>query len=216
MSEDLAGEGLRGGLTAQERSEDRRRRVLAAALELFGTRGFAAVPVDQICRSAGISTKSFYPLFDHKEALFLQLYDDLIAGVAAAVIGAEVEGTSPSEAARRRLDALAHSLVDDPRVARVVLIESGGLSPMVEERRRAVHRQLADFVATTTVPYVAGGDLPDRDYRRAALGLVGAINEVVVDFVLAGDPGSVDILVDDLAELFTAVRLGLTQGGRGE
>lgn len=214
MNGDVASETLRGGLTADERSEDRRRRVLAAALELFGTRGYAAVPVDQICRAAGISTKSFYPLFDHKEALFLQLYDDLIAGVAAAVIGADVAGTSPSDAARRRLEALAHCLVDDPRVARVVLIESGGLSPAVEEQRRSVHRLLADFVATTTVPYVAEGDLPDRDYRRAALGLVGAINEVVIDFVLSPQPESLEVLVDDLAELFTAVRLGLAQGGR--
>jgi AcrR family transcriptional regulator len=203
---------LRGGLTAEERSADRRRRVLDAALELFGTRGYAAVPVDRICRTAGISTKSFYPLFDNKEALFSELYDELVSKIAVGVVAAPVEGLSVRDAVTARLDALVHAAVDDPRVARVVLIESAGLSPVVEERRRAVHNSLATFVVQTTAQFVDKGELPDRDYRRASLGLVGAINELIIDYVLSEDlgmDGSIDTLVSDLRDLFLAVRRGL-------
>jgi AcrR family transcriptional regulator len=157
-----------------------------AALELFGTRGYAVVPVDRICRTAGISTKSFYPLFDNKEALFTELYDELVSALAAKVIEAPVDGYSIADSVGIRLGALVHAVVDDPRVARVVLIESAGLSPAVEERRRAVHSALATFVVETTGKFVAAGELPDRDYRRASLGLVGAINELIIDFVHSG------------------------------
>ncbi len=212
LERDAAGGVVHGGLTAEERSADRRRRVLDAALELFGTRGYAAVPVDRICRTAGISTKSFYPLFDNKEALFLELYEELVGKIAASTIGARRTGVTVAEAVEAHLNAMVHAVVDDPRVARIVLIESGGLSPQVEERRRKVHNSLADFVDSTTVAFVASGDLPARDYRRAALGLVGAINELVIDFVASSNsenPLCVDELVADMRDLFLAVRSGL-------
>lgn len=202
---------LRGGLTREERRADRRRRVMDAAIELFGTRGYAAVPVDRICRMAGISTKSFYPMFDNKEELFIEVYDELVSSIAQAVMSAQVEGETLEESVRLRLLALVHAVVDDQRVAKIVVTESAGLSPRVEERRRAVHTALADFVVGTTAQFIDVGDLPAREYRRAALGLVGAVNELIVDFVVDPQGDTIDELVLDIRELFLAVRRGLTE-----
>jgi AcrR family transcriptional regulator len=47
-------------------------RLVAAARTLFAERGYAAVNVSDICRSAQVAKGSFYRYFDSKEAIFLE------------------------------------------------------------------------------------------------------------------------------------------------
>ena len=58
------------GLDAQQRLDERRRLLLDAGLELFGTAGYAATSVEQLCQAAYVSTRSFYELFPNKEACY--------------------------------------------------------------------------------------------------------------------------------------------------
>ena len=50
-------------------------RILAAAKELFLTRGYAATTVDAICEKAELTKGSFYYFFDSKEDLGLAVLD---------------------------------------------------------------------------------------------------------------------------------------------
>jgi AcrR family transcriptional regulator len=60
----------------QARSEETRRKIIAAAVELFGERGYAATGLGDIVERAGMTKGALYYHFDSKEAL-------------AAAIGAE-------------------------------------------------------------------------------------------------------------------------------
>lgn len=53
---------------------DKRKCLLAAALELFETRGFDAVAVPEIANAAGVATGTIYRYFETKEALVNALY----------------------------------------------------------------------------------------------------------------------------------------------
>ena len=44
-----------GGRSAAERRAERRERLLAAGLELFGTRGYAATSIERLCAAASVS-----------------------------------------------------------------------------------------------------------------------------------------------------------------
>src|SRR5258707_2057625 len=83
-----------GGISAGERISARRAKLLDAGLVLFGTRGFAATSVKDVCRQAGLTDRYFYESFDDSETLFLAVFDaltdDLFRSVALAV--AEAEG----------------------------------------------------------------------------------------------------------------------------
>jgi AcrR family transcriptional regulator len=55
-------------------AEDKRDRLLTAALELFETRGFDGVAVPEIAARAGVATGTIYRYFATKEALVNALY----------------------------------------------------------------------------------------------------------------------------------------------
>ena len=84
-----------GGVSADERIAARRAKLLDAGLELFGTRGFAATGVKDVCREAGLTDRYFYESFDDRLALFTAVFDrateDLLQSVAEAVIAGPSE-----------------------------------------------------------------------------------------------------------------------------
>jgi len=74
--------GPRGG-PAPERRAERRKAILAAALQEFSARGFAAARLDDVAVRAGIAKGTIYLYFQDKEALF----QDLIRSEMGPVVG---------------------------------------------------------------------------------------------------------------------------------
>lgn len=58
----------RHGLSRGVVAEDQRRRVLAAAAELFAERGYAALSIRALCARAGVSVSTFYANFANLDA----------------------------------------------------------------------------------------------------------------------------------------------------
>jgi AcrR family transcriptional regulator len=79
------------GLASEIVRESQRRRILGAALELFGRRGLLATSVQDLVREAHVSRATFYGVFPDKEACFLRLYEEgidwLWAGASRAAAG---------------------------------------------------------------------------------------------------------------------------------
>ncbi|MEJ5255846.1 MAG: helix-turn-helix domain-containing protein [Acidimicrobiales bacterium] len=89
-------ERLHRGRTMRERRAQRRQALLDSALELFGTRGYAATSIEELCRTSNVSTRYFYEEFQNREDLLASLYEDLLARAWEAVLAAEVKPGSAS------------------------------------------------------------------------------------------------------------------------
>src|SRR4051794_11712013 len=63
---------------------ERRERILAAAAEVFGRRGYVGATTDQVARAAGISQPYVVRLFGSKEALFLAVIENAKEALPAA------------------------------------------------------------------------------------------------------------------------------------
>lgn len=203
-----APERLRRGQTLSERRAQRRQALLDAALELFGTRGFSASSVEEICRTAYVSTRNFYEEFENREALLVALGDVMTQDAYIAMIEPVIpEGPDFSRReARVRIGAVVHALVDDPRVARVAFVESRGVSPLHEARRRDAHKLFARFVMGLDETDPTGSVWAGPTGETYALGMVGAINEVVGDWVLRETKPDLEELIDNLTEFFLLMR----------
>lgn len=219
------GSGRRySGLDAEERTTQRRAAILAAALELFGTTGYAATSVKQICREAGLTERYFYESFRDREASLTALYTELtgqmrdatLKAVGDALPGPDGDasaaghtGTSVpadlAEATRSGLAAFIGFLAEDPRRARVVLIEVVGVSPGLEDRRHAVLREFAGLVSDVWSAE-PGGPATTETQRLTTVGLVGAVNHLLVNWLMEGRHQAPSVLVDVCATLFTAAR----------
>jgi len=77
------------GVSATDRRDQRRQRLIDAGLQLFGTRGVAAVGIVDVCGEAGLTKRYFYENFASidalAEAVFEHVTGNLVAVVAPAI-----------------------------------------------------------------------------------------------------------------------------------
>jgi AcrR family transcriptional regulator len=194
-----------GGISASDRVAARRDRLLAAGLELYGTRGFAATGVKDLCRAAGLTDRYFYESFRDSRALFLAVFDgvtdELFAAVAAAVVDA---GADAERQLRRAIETFIGALDADPRKLRVVFSEPAAVGPEAAAHMRLTLRRFAELVAATARQHVARG-VSEDDVRLMALSLVGLLERVVSE----RQDGALDIPVDRLVDRCAALYLTL-------
>jgi AcrR family transcriptional regulator len=66
---------------AQQRGVDTRAQILAAAADCFTRTGYDATGVAEICAQAGVSKGAFYHHFPGKQAAFMALFEQWLAGM---------------------------------------------------------------------------------------------------------------------------------------
>jgi AcrR family transcriptional regulator len=111
------------GLAPEERQSQRRSQIMEAALDVFGTRGFHQTGVRDICAQAKLTERYFYESFQNREALFLAVYEAATQRIAHALLSAVSAQPPGADITHVGLRAVLTLFKDDPRIARVVLIE---------------------------------------------------------------------------------------------
>lgn len=195
------------GRSADERDAERRNRLLAACLELIGTKGYAATTVERICTTANVSTRHFYLQYANKEAAFIDLYDELTAASYRNVLASleETQGQPMEERIGQAVLAYFDPMLADLRVARISFVEIVGASPRIEELRLRYRETLVDVVRAESAQAVARGEIRDRDFRFATLALAGAATNVAHDWMLRPDREPVAELEQALMRLAVAL-----------
>jgi AcrR family transcriptional regulator len=206
------------GRTLAERREERREAMLAAGLDLFGTKGYAATTVEEVCRRAYVSSRNFYEEFDNRLDLLVAVGERIVAGAFASwtAIGAAGPPGDARGMLRSRVSALVHTLVDDPRVARVAFIETVGIDPAHEALRREMLGVFPAWLQAYLQGHLDTQAVPPARQRSLAVGLFGAVHELMTDWVLQrpDERPQADALIDDIVEL-GALILRLPRGAGG-
>jgi AcrR family transcriptional regulator len=173
---------------------DHRRRLLDAMSHTVAAKGYADTTIADLAAEARVSRRTFYEHFDGKAQCLIALYEAASTQalvVLRSAIDPERDWHDQVEAA---LAAYLATLACNPKLLRTLFIEILGLgAPGLAARRRA-NRQIAQFI----VDVVDGsGTRPPRAQplgEPLALGIVGAINELILQAIE-------DDRVDRLAEL---------------
>jgi AcrR family transcriptional regulator len=190
-----------GGVSATERVAARLERLLDAALELYGTRGFAATGVKDVCRQAGLTDRYFYESFRDSGELFTAVFDRATSDLFA-LVGRKVSEVPPEPEVQVRaaIESFVRALADDPRKARVIFVESAAVGAEVDRHMRASLRQFAALVAATARPHLP--EMPERTLEMGALALVGAIDRVIIEWQDGHLDATIDEVIDHLVQLF--------------
>jgi AcrR family transcriptional regulator len=195
---------LHAGRTYEERRAERRQALLDTGLELFGTKGYRNVTIEEICRVSHVTTRYFYEEFASRDDLLLALYDELMGGLIPATRATGDEhAVDRHELARERVATMIHLLVDDPRVARIVYLETIGVSDALEMRRREWHRGFAALFAEKAQGFEP--DVPLEALRLRGLAAIGILDEIVVDQLLRPDPLPLDVVVDAVHQILESI-----------
>jgi AcrR family transcriptional regulator len=191
------------GVSASERAASRRGLFVDAAVELFGTRGYASTGVKDLCRAAGVTDRYFYESFRSRAELFTAAFDRAVGELFAAVATAVAEvPPNPAAQASAAVDTFVRAVVDDPRRARLLFVEATVVGGEVERHVRASIRRFAELIAATARSHV-DGDLPDQLVTMGALSLVGAIQLVLIEWL----DGTLDATIDEVIDYFVEMLL---------
>lgn len=192
-----------GGQSADERDRERLTRLRAAAMELFGTEGYAAVSVERLCSEAKVSTRHYYQVFSNKEDALLDIYSE-ITSTAVADVGQALESTAGQDITTR-LRSAVHAylgpMLDDPRKARIAFVEVVGVSHRVEEVRLGFRHGIVALVEQEASAAVERGELTANDFRFRALAFLGAVNVLVHDWSIHPDHVDAGRLSKQLCDL---------------
>jgi AcrR family transcriptional regulator len=189
---------------AVDRREARRRRLLEAALDLFAELGFHDTSVDEIVAQARTSKSAFYEHFESKEDCFRVLLDQEGGALVAAVQAAAVEGGDHRERMRLGIAAFVNTCARRSRVARLLLVESVGISPSIEEVRHRLHADFAGITESEMRYAQEHGDTALSGVDPAIYGraVVGAVNEATSWFLETGAVGDPQELAEQLYRTF--------------
>ncbi|MEZ0052278.1 AcrR family transcriptional regulator [Mycobacterium sp. MAA66] len=194
------------GVSADERRIDRRKRLIAAGLEVIGTQGWARTTVREVCTEAALTPRYFYEAFPDREALLLAVFDHIAEQGTRIVIEAFSEDTPNRVRAKARaaIAAFFEWLTDDPRIGRVLLLEA------VSDERLQQRRQQLMLSGSTVLADLATGHLNtqqlDRtDVELSALALVGAEAELATAYLAGRIDISRERLIDHITELHLAL-----------
>lgn len=133
------------GMTAAERHQERRTRLIDAAIELMGTRGAVDTTVTAVCATSRVTTRYFYQHFPDRDALLRAVFEQLnvtMQDVLVAAVPTTFE--TPGELALAPLRALVAMIEQDRQLARILFIESG-TEPTLRQLRSEFMASLADL-----------------------------------------------------------------------
>ncbi|NNH70680.1 TetR/AcrR family transcriptional regulator [Nocardia uniformis] len=142
--------GTYRGATTDERREQRRRRLLDAALDIIGTQGLSALTVRGVCEQARVGPRFFYESFPDLDALAGDLLDEIQGAALAAASAAIAANTgSQSDKIRAGVTALIVALTDDPRRANMALAQAHGSEALTRRRFTGMRRVAAMIIDET-------------------------------------------------------------------
>ncbi|MGN6359078.1 MAG: TetR/AcrR family transcriptional regulator [Thermomicrobiales bacterium] len=172
----------------QERSENRRQRVLDAALDVFTSAGYGDTLVDEIARRSDTSKGGVYFHFPSKQALFLSLLDEASDLLLSRVERAMAAETDPLARGAVALRAVLQTFGGHRAVARLFLVEALGAGHHFNARMAALHQRFAALIKQQLDDAVAQGLIAPLDTDVASMAWFGAVNQVVMRWVLTGQP----------------------------
>lgn len=198
-----------GGVAAEQRAEERKSRLLAAALELFARQGYARTTIEALCTEAKVTARHFYQLFDSREDILRALYDNIIADLRAGVLQAmSAPNLNLSEQIPLGVSAMVRHYLEDSRLARVGVLEVVGVSPQMEARRREAIHDMAGLIEAYLGSLVERGDLPQRNYHLISIALVGGINELLAEWLTLENPPDIPELSEEIITILNALIRG--------
>jgi AcrR family transcriptional regulator len=171
-----------------ENNNTTRQRIINAAINIFATKGYHDTRVDEIVEISETSKGAVYFHFPSKQEIFLGLVDEfanLLENHLKRVISEETGGVNKVNAA---LQVCLQTFGKYQKLAKIFLIQAVGLGSIFEVRRQEIHNRFVQLVKGHLDEAVRDGDIPAIDTEVAAYAWIGAINEVVIQWVYTGEP----------------------------
>jgi AcrR family transcriptional regulator len=172
--------------------------LIAAAIAVYGERGYRQATVKAVCEAAGLTERYFYESFSNSEDLLIASFNTVTYAVFDEIRqAAQDAGRARGARARAMLRAYFSALQREPLSARVFLVEIRGVSRGVAKAFDAALRAIGEEVARSVAPPGAPAD------PLLEVGVVGGVIHMALRWIEDGYSPDIERVTD------SALRLGM-------
>ncbi|MEG0198291.1 MULTISPECIES: TetR/AcrR family transcriptional regulator [Acinetobacter] len=204
------------GLSLTERKQARREKLIEAGIEAYGTHGFFAVTVKDICNEAKLTERYFYESFKKSDELFQTIFLTLIDQLQHNVMQAIMQASSdPRKMIEAGLTALLTTLRDNPRMARIIYIDAMLVQELhnqatIHETMLRFDRMIQAFVMLM-MPHI---DRSEREISFVATGLNGYVTQIAIRWVVSGFKQSMEDVLSSCSIVFLSLLNTFSEKGK--
>jgi AcrR family transcriptional regulator len=171
-----------------ERGRSTRERLIRAARELFGERGYDGTSIGAVLEASGVARGALYHHFPSKEALFDAVLDQVVAEIAAAAAAAAGPRVADDPVAALRAGcAVWLDLALDPAIQRIALIDPPAVVGWTRWRELDERHTLGGLRANLAL-IAEQGRLPGDDVDLLAHMVLASVTEAALMIARADDP----------------------------
>jgi AcrR family transcriptional regulator len=186
--------------------ESQRDRLLHGMATTVARRGYAATPVAEVLKAAGVSRRTFYEQFADKQDCFLAAYDAIVALCTQRLVTSYHAGETWEEGIERAYDALLGTLAAEPDFAHLGIVDVLAAGPRALARREAALHRFACFIDFTRERAESVTSPP----TLVGQAIVGGIHEIVYSQLVRGRAARLPQLTGELLH-YTFMLLGVPQ-----
>ncbi len=177
-------------------------RILSAIVHVSSEHGPEGATIERITGLAGVSRRTFYELFEDRSDCLLAAFEEA-AALAARRAGAACETHERwVDRIRAGLFALLQFFEEEPKLARLCVVQSAAAGPAALARRRELLDQLARMIDQ------GRGAARRQPPPLTAEGMVGGALGVIHSRLLEPDPGALIELLNPLMSFLVLPYLG--------
>ena len=191
--------------------EDKRRRIIDAAVEVFADKGFFGAKVSEVAERAGVADGTIYLYFKSKDEILISLFEEKMAQIIERLGELLAQEQDPEAKMRRYIVEHLELVSEQPHLMQVLTVELRQSARFIKEYRPQGFKRYLSVIGAILEEGQAKGvfrkDLEPAIFRRA---LFGAIDEISLEWVLRAQSGGKDegpprhhhpkVIADQIAE----------------
>ncbi len=188
----------------RKRTDDKRERILRAAVKVFAKKGFYASRVSEIAKAAGVADGTIYLYFDSKDDVLESLFEDRTERLLTA-LRTELAKHEGASARLRRLIEMQLGLLEGQReLAEVITVNLRQSTRLLRQYGSKRFVEYLEFMASVIADGQRSGEFRDDVSPRVmARALFGALDGVTLTWALGeARAGGLDKAAAQLAELW--------------
>ena len=206
------------------RTSDAKNKILTAARSLLEQRGYSALGVAEICKTAEVPKGSFYYFFESKETLALAVIDEQWAAERRDWEGILRGDAEPLERLKQLFEATENRQRNGQESCGVVVgcmfgnlsLEMSNQTDAVRERLQQIFEDQVNLVEATITEALGRGEIEVADPREAARSVVAQLEGQVLFAKLYNNTGQLSTLWPNCLALLRASRPQVADSRRRE
>ena len=178
-----------------------REKILDAAIVVLADRGYSAAGVQEIINKSQTSKGSFYFHFPSKEKMVSALVDQLSLKLVSKVQKAMQQQPTPIDRLTIGIEVLLNSFSRQRKIAQILVLNVMGHGQSLDRKFLPLWQRFADLIQTELDTAVQENQIPPLDSSLAAQIWLGALHQVIVKWLVVGEPNRLTEATPALQEI---------------